>query len=91
MKSFEDEVGEYFLNYEKGPKLSPFLIPKIIPDIAAGHISMRYGFRGPNYATVSACASSTNALIDAFNLIRLGKADIICSHEDNNGFVYTVG
>ena len=79
LKSFEDEVGEYFLNYEKGPKLSPFLIPKIIPDIAAGHISMRYGFRGPNYATVSACASSTNALIDAFNLIRLGKADIIVS------------
>lgn len=79
LKSFEDEVGEYFLNYEKGPKLSPFLIPKIIPDIAAGHISMRYGFRGPNYATVSACASSTNALIDAFNLIRLGKADIILS------------
>ena len=79
LKSFEDEVGEYFLNFEKGPKLSPFLIPKIIPDIAAGHISMRYGFRGPNYATVSACASSTNALIDAFNLIRLGKADIIVS------------
>ena len=79
LKSFEDEVGEYFLNYDKGPKLSPFLIPKIIPDIAAGHISMRYGFRGPNYATVSACASSTNALIDAFNLIRLGKADIIVS------------
>ena len=79
LKSFEDEVGEYFLNYDKGPKLSPFLIPKIIPDIAAGHISMRYGFRGPNYATVSACASSTNALIDAFNLIRLGKADIILS------------
>lgn len=79
LKSFEDEVGEYFLNVDKGPKLSPFLIPKIIPDIAAGHISMRYGFRGPNYATVSACASSTNALIDAFNLIRLGKADVIVS------------
>ena len=79
LKSFEDEVGEYFLNPEKGPRFSPFFIPKIIPDIAAGHISMRYGFRGPNYATVSACASSTNALIDAFNLIRLGKADIIVS------------
>ncbi|MBR4118917.1 MAG: beta-ketoacyl-ACP synthase II [Bacteroidales bacterium] len=79
LKSFEDEVGEYFLHPEKGPRFSPFFIPKIIPDIAAGHISMRYGFRGPNYATVSACASSTNALIDAFNLIRLGKADIIVS------------
>ncbi|MBO5720974.1 MAG: beta-ketoacyl-ACP synthase II [Bacteroidales bacterium] len=77
LKSFEEEVGEYFLHPEKGPKFNPFFIPKIIPDIAAGHISMRYGFRGPNYATVSACASSTNALIDAFNLIRLGKADII--------------
>ena len=79
LKSFEDEVGEYFLHPEKGPRFSPFFIPKIIPDLAAGHISMRYGFRGPNYATVSACASSTNALIDAFNLIRLGKADIIVS------------
>ena len=79
LKSFEEEVGEYFLHPEKGPRFNPFFIPKIIPDIAAGHISMRYGFRGPNYATVSACASSTNALIDAFNLIRLGKADVIVS------------
>lgn len=77
LKSFEDEVGAYYQNLEKGPRFSPFFIPKIIGDIAAGHISMRYGFRGPNYATVSACASSTNAAIDAFNLIRLGKADII--------------
>ncbi len=57
------------------PRFNPFFIPKMILDIAAGHISMRYGFRGPNFATVSACASSTNGLIDAFNLIRLGKAD----------------
>lgn len=57
------------------PRFNPFFIPKLILDIAAGHISMKYGFRGPNFATVSACASSTNALIDAFNYIRLGKAD----------------
>jgi 3-oxoacyl-[acyl-carrier-protein] synthase II len=59
------------------PRFSPFLVPKMIADIAAGQISMKYGFRGPNYATVSACASSTNAMCDAFNLIRLGKADMI--------------
>ena len=59
------------------PRFSPFLIPKMIPDIAAGHISMKYGFRGPNFTTVSACASSTHAMTDAFNYIRLGKADII--------------
>ncbi|HNW48818.1 MAG TPA: beta-ketoacyl-ACP synthase II, partial [Bacteroidales bacterium] len=59
------------------PRFSPFLIPKMIPDIASGLISMKYGFRGPNFTTVSACASSTNAMIDAFNYIRLGKADAI--------------
>lgn len=58
------------------PRFNPFFIPKLILDIAAGHISMKYGFRGPNFATVSACASSTNGLIDAFNYIRLGKADV---------------
>ncbi len=79
IKTFEDEVGEYFLNKERGPKFNPFFIPKMIADIAAGHISMIYGLRGPNYATVSACASSTNAIIDAFNLIRLGKANAIVS------------
>jgi 3-oxoacyl-[acyl-carrier-protein] synthase II len=57
------------------PRFNPFFIPKLILDIASGHISMKYGFRGPNFSTVSACASSTNALIDAFNYIRLGKAD----------------
>ena len=77
LKTFEEEVGYYFQHQENGPRFSPFFIPKIIVDIAAGHISMRYGFRGPNYATVSACASSTNAIIDAFNLLRLGKADVI--------------
>jgi 3-oxoacyl-[acyl-carrier-protein] synthase II len=58
------------------PKVSPFFVPKMICDIAAGQISIKYGFRGPNYATVSACASSTHALIDAFNYIRLGKANV---------------
>ncbi len=59
------------------PRFNPFFIPKTIVDIAAGHISMRYGFRGPNYATVSACASSTHAIIDALNMIRYGKADVL--------------
>ncbi|MFM1930986.1 MAG: hypothetical protein RL226_289 [Bacteroidota bacterium] len=61
------------------PRFNPFFIPKMIADIASGHISIKYGFRGPNFTTVSACASSTNALIDAFNYIRLGKADVIVS------------
>jgi 3-oxoacyl-[acyl-carrier-protein] synthase II len=74
--TFQEEVT----NFAKGdgtPRFNPFFIPKMILDIAAGHISMRHGFRGPNFAVVSACASSTNAIMDAFNLIRLGKADII--------------
>ncbi len=80
MKTFEDEVGYYALNgAEQGPKYNPFFVPKMIADIAAGHISIKYGFHGPNYITSSACASSTNALADAFNLIRLGKADVIVS------------
>ena len=79
IKTFEDEVSYYALNKENGPKFNPFFIPKMISDIAAGHISIHYGFRGPNYATTSACASSTNALADAFNLIRLGKANAIVS------------
>ena len=77
IKTFEDEVGNYFVAKERGPRFSPFFIPKMIADIATGHISMIYGLRGPNYATISACASSTNALIDAFNLIRLNKATAI--------------
>ncbi|KGN80278.1 beta-ketoacyl-ACP synthase II [Porphyromonas cangingivalis] len=75
LKTFEEETMAY--DPERGPRFSPFFIPKMIADIAAGHISMKYGFRGPNYATVSACASGTNAIADGFNLIRLGKANII--------------
>lgn len=76
--TFQEEV----INFASGdgtPRFNPFFIPKMILDIAAGQISMRHGFRGPNYAVVSACASSTNALIDAFDTIRLNKADIIIS------------
>lgn len=75
IKTFEEECMGY--NPERGPRFSPFFIPKMIADICAGHISMKYGLRGPNYCTVSACASSTNAIADAFNLIRLGKASAI--------------
>jgi len=64
-----------FIMGDGTPKVSPFFVPKMICDIASGHISIKYGFRGPNYATVSACASSTHALLDAFNLLRLGKAN----------------
>jgi 3-oxoacyl-[acyl-carrier-protein] synthase II len=74
--TFQEEV----MNFAKGdgtPRFNPFFIPKMILDIAAGHISMRHGFRGPNFAVVSACASATNAMMEAFNLIRLGKCDII--------------
>ncbi|MDD7303623.1 MAG: beta-ketoacyl-ACP synthase II [Bacteroidaceae bacterium] len=80
MNTFEAEEWNYArTGEEQGPKYSPFFVPKMIGDIAAGHISMKYGFHGPNYITASACASSTNALADAFNLIRLGKADVIVS------------
>ena len=78
LKSFQDECESFFKG-DGTPRFNPFFIPKMIADIAAGHISIKYGFRGPNYVTVSACASSTNALIDAFNYIRLGKADVIVS------------
>ena len=77
IKSFEEEASYYALNKEKGPRFSPFFIPKMIADIAAGQISIHFGFHGPNFTTTSACASSTNALADAFNLLRLGKADVI--------------
>ena len=77
-QSFMDEAKNFYFG-DGTPRFSPFFIPMMIPDIAAGHISIRNGFRGPNYATVSACASSTHAIIDAFNLIRLGKADVIVS------------
>lgn len=77
LHTFEQEAGDYALHEDKGPRYNPFFIPKMIADIAAGHISIDHGFRGPNFATVSACASSNNALIDAFNYIRLGMADAI--------------
>ena len=77
INTFQEEVTYYGVNRENGPKFSPFFIPKMIADIASGHISIHFGFHGPNYTTTSACASSTNALADAFNLIRLGKANII--------------
>ena len=74
--TFQEEVTN-FASGDGTPRFNPFFIPKMILDIAAGHISMRHGFRGPNFAVVSACASSTNAIIDAFDNIRLGKSDII--------------
>ena len=78
LHTFEEEAGYFALHGEEmGPKYNPFFIPKMIADIASGHISMEYGYHGPNFGTVSACASSNNAIIDAFNLIRLGKADAI--------------
>jgi len=75
IQTFQEEVGGY--TEEGGPHFNPFFIPKMIADIAAGQISITYGFHGPNYGTVSACASSNNGMIDAFNLLRLGKANIM--------------
>jgi len=78
LHTFEEEASYFAINgEEQGPKYNPFFIPKMIADIAAGHISIDHGFRGPNFGTVSACASSNNALIDAFNYVRLGMADAI--------------
>ncbi|MFL2571463.1 MAG: beta-ketoacyl-ACP synthase II [Parvicellaceae bacterium] len=76
LKTFQEECFN-FKDGDGSPRFNPFFIPKMIVDIAAGHISMKYGLRGPNYVTVSACASSTNAMIDALMLIQLGKSDII--------------
>ncbi|PTB90792.1 beta-ketoacyl-[acyl-carrier-protein] synthase II, partial [Marivirga lumbricoides] len=78
LKTFQEEVDNFVTN-DRNPRFNPFFIPKMITDICAGLISIKYGFRGPNFVTVSACASATNALIDAFNYIRLGKADIFIS------------
>lgn len=77
-KTFQEEMKNFFLG-DGTPRINPFFIPKVIIDIAPGHISMKYGLRGPNFSTVSACASATNAMIDAFNYIRLNIADIIIS------------
>jgi 3-oxoacyl-[acyl-carrier-protein] synthase II len=76
LKTFQEESKNFFAG-DGTPRFNPFFIPKMIADIAAGHISIKFGLRGPNYVTVSACASATNAIIDSFNLIRLGKADAI--------------
>ena len=76
MRTLEDGMEDYFKG-DGTPRFNPFFIPKMIVDLAPGHISMKYGFRGINYSTVSACASSTHAIADAFNYIRLGKADVI--------------
>jgi 3-oxoacyl-[acyl-carrier-protein] synthase II len=78
LRTFQEECVN-FANGDGTPRFNPFFIPKMIADISAGHISIKYGFRGPNFVTVSACASATNALIDSFNYIRLGMADIIVS------------
>ncbi len=78
LQTFQDEVM-YYAQGDGTPKFNPFFIPKIIADIAPAHISMRNGYMGPNYTTVSACASSANALIDAYNYIRLGMCDVIVS------------
>lgn len=78
LKTFQDEVA-FFAKGDGTPRYNPFFIPKMIVDIAAGYISIKYGFRGPNFCTVSACASATNALIDAFNYIRMGKVDVVIS------------
>src|SRR5699024_2390657 len=78
LKTFYEEVAS-FAKGDGTPRFNPFFIPKMIVDIAPGHISMKYGLRGPNFSCVSACASATNAMIDAFNYIRMGVADIIVS------------
>lgn len=77
LSALEDELRAYALNQENGPRFSPFLLTKMISDMTAGVISIRYGLKGPNYVTTSACASSTNAIIDAYDQIRLGRADVI--------------
>ncbi len=77
INTFEQEVGYYYTHIEQGPRFNPFFIPKMISDIAAGRISIQYGFRGPNYSTASACASSNHGIIQAFNHIRLGEAKVM--------------
>ena len=77
IRSLEDELEPYFRNPEKGPRFSPFLLTKMISDMTTGIISIRYGLKGPNYVTTSACASASNAIIDAYDQIRLGRADVM--------------
>ena len=76
--TFQEEMRSFAAG-DGTPRFNPFFIPKMIPDLSAGHISIKYGFRGPNYVTVSACASSTNAIYDAYTFLKLGKSDIIIS------------
>ena len=76
--TFQEEMRSFAAG-DGTPRFNPFFIPKMIPDLSAGHISIKHGFRGPNYVTVSACASSTNAMYDAYTYLKLGKADIIVS------------
>ena len=91
MHTFEEECSNWAVNgKEMGPKFSPFLIPKMIADIASGQISIMYGLHGPNYTTTSACASSTNAIADAFNLLRLGKANVMVTG-GAEGAIYPLG
>jgi len=78
LRTFHDEVAD-FATGNGTPRFNPFFIPKMIVDLSAGHISIRHGLKGPNFSTVSACASATNALVDAYNYIRLGKADVFVS------------
>ena len=77
IRALEDELGPYFINPENGPRFSPFLITKMISDMTTGIISIKYGLKGPNYVTTSACASASNAIIDAYDQIRLGRADVM--------------
>ncbi|MBR5859848.1 MAG: beta-ketoacyl-ACP synthase II [Bacteroidaceae bacterium] len=77
LTALEDEMRAYAQNLENGPRFSPFLLTKMISDMTAGMISIRYGLKGPNYVTTSACASSSNAIIDAYDQIRIGRADVI--------------
>ena len=77
IRALEDELEPYFLNRENGPRFSPFLITKMISDMTTGIISIKYGLKGPNYVTTSACASASNAIIDAYDQIRLGRADVM--------------
>ena len=88
LKSFQDEVMG-FAQGDGTPKFNPFFIPKMIADLSSGHISIKYGFRGPNYVTVSACASATNAMVDAFNYIRLGRIDLAISGGSEAGITET--
>ena len=87
LETFQNEVLN-FADNDKKPRFNPFFIPKMIPDIAPGMISIKYGFRGPNFATVSACASSSNALIDSLNYIRLNHADVMVTGGSEAGVTY---